>query len=107
MRRRQRTEDTEMTDGPAILGGQTSRALAAAIAAQIGVTLLESETVRFSDGNTFVRILENVRGRHVFIVQSISYPVNDSFMELLFWIDAARRASASEVTAVIPYFGYA
>lgn len=96
-----------MTDGPAILGGQTSRALAAAIAAQIGVPLLESETVRFSDGNTFVRILENVRGRHVFIVQSISYPVNDSFMELLFWIDAARRASASEVTAVIPYFGYA
>jgi ribose-phosphate pyrophosphokinase len=48
-----------------------------------------------------------VRGRHVFVVQSVCYPVNDSFMELLFWIDAARRASAAEVTAVIPYFGYA
>lgn len=96
-----------MTEGPAILGGQTSRAFAAAVAAQIGVPLLDSETMRFSDGNTFVRILENVRGRHVFIVQSVCYPVNDSFMELLFWIDAARRASAAEVTAVIPYFGYA
>ena len=96
-----------MTERPAILGGQTSRTFAAAVAAQIGVPLLECETVRFSDGNTFVRILENVRGRHVFIVQSVCYPVNDSFMELLFWIDAARRASAAEVTAIIPYFGYA
>lgn len=91
---------------PAILGGQTSRAFAAAVAAQIGVPLLASETMRFSDGNTFVRILENVRGRHVFVVQSVAYPVNDSFMELLFWVDAARRASAAEVTAVIPFFGY-
>lgn len=96
-----------MEDGPALLGGRTSRAFATAVAAQTGVPLLESEVMRFSDGNTFVRILENVRGRHVFIVQSVSYPVNDSFMELLFWIDAARRASAAEVTAVIPYFGYA
>src|SRR5687767_1174215 len=96
-----------MTQGPAIVGGQTSRSFAAAVAEQIGIPLLGSETVRFSDGNTFVRILENVRGRHVFIIQSVCYPVNDSFMELLFWIDAARRASASEVTAVIPFFGYA
>lgn len=96
-----------MTQGPAILGGQTSRIFAAAVAEQVGIPLLTSETVRFSDGNTFVRILENVRGRHVFIVQSVCFPVNDSFMELLFWIDAARRASAAEVTAVIPYFGYA
>lgn len=95
-----------MNDGPAILGGQTSRGFAARVAAQLGVPLLASETMRFSDGNTFVRILENVRGRHVYVVQSIAYPVNDSFMELLFWIDAARRASAAEVTAVIPFFGY-
>lgn len=96
-----------MPEAAAILGGQTSRAFALAVAEQLGVPLLASETMRFSDGNTFVRILENVRGRHLFIVQSVSYPVNDSFMELLFWIDAARRASVAEVTAVIPYFGYA
>jgi ribose-phosphate pyrophosphokinase len=92
---------------PAILAGSTSRSLASAVAADIGVPLLASETLRFSEGNTFVRILENVRGRHVFVVQSVSYPVNDSFMELLFWIDAARRASAGAVTAVIPFFSYA
>ena len=99
--------DTVPTDLPAIIGGENSRRFAAAVADQLGVPLLASETMRFSDGNTFVRILENVRGRHVFVVQSVSYPVNDSFMELLFWVDAARRASAAEVTAVIPYFGYA
>jgi len=96
-----------MADQPAILAGETSRAFAAAVADQLAVPLLACETMRFSDGNTFVRIRENVRGRHVFIIQSVSYPVNDSFMELLFWVDAARRASAAEVTAVIPYFGYA
>ncbi|MGI8552020.1 MAG: ribose-phosphate diphosphokinase [Dehalococcoidia bacterium] len=95
-----------MTDLALIAGG-CSRRFAAAVAEQIGVPLLHADSVRFSDGNTFVRILENVRGRHVCIIQSVAYPVNDSFMELLFWIDAARRASASEVTAVIPYFGYA
>jgi len=77
------------------------------VAAELGTPLLNAETLRFSEGNTFVRILENVRGRHVFVVQSVSYPVNDSFMELLFYIDAARRASAAEVTAVIPFFSYA
>jgi ribose-phosphate pyrophosphokinase len=63
--------------------------------------------VRFSEGNTFVRVLENVRGRDVFVVQGISYPVNDNFVELLFWIDAFKRASASQVTAVIPFLSYA
>jgi ribose-phosphate pyrophosphokinase len=96
-----------MADDLALIAGETSREFAAAVAERIGVPLLRAETLRFSDGNTFVRILENVRGRDVFVVESVSYPVNDSFMELLFWIDAARRASAAEVTAVIPYFGYA
>jgi ribose-phosphate pyrophosphokinase len=96
-----------MSEQIALIGGSTSTCFAAAVAERIGVPLLQTETQRFSDGNTFVRILENVRGRHVFIVQSVAYPVNDSFMELLFYVDAARRASASEVTAVIPYFGYA
>ena len=63
--------------------------------------------LRFSEGNLFVRVRENVRGRDAFIVQGTAYPANDNFMELLFWIDALKRASAASVTAVIPYFGYA
>ncbi|HZU75183.1 MAG TPA: ribose-phosphate diphosphokinase, partial [Dehalococcoidia bacterium] len=96
-----------MLDGPALIAGAGNPEFAAAVAAELGTPLLNAETLRFSEGNTFVRILENVRGRHVFVVQSVSYPVNDSFMELLFYIDAARRASAAEVTAVIPFFSYA
>ena len=68
--------------------------------------LRQSETLVFSDGNTFVRVLENLRGRNVFVVQSHVHNTNDQFMELLFYIDASKRASASSVTAVIPYFGY-
>ena len=66
-----------------------------------------SETHRFSEGNLFVRVLENVRGRDTFLVQGTAFPANDNFMELLFWIDALKRASAASVTAVIPYFSYA
>lgn len=64
------------------------------------------EVLRFSEGNLFVRVKENVRGRRVYIVQSTVYPTNDNFMELLFWIDALRRASAESVTVIIPYFSY-
>src|SRR5579863_5694432 len=97
-----------MNDDPMmVFAGSGSPKLTGRICKYLDITQGQNETLRFSDGNTFVRILENVRGRHVFIVQSVSYPVNDSFVELLFWIDAARRASAAEVTAVIPYFGYA
>jgi ribose-phosphate pyrophosphokinase len=60
----------------------------------------------FSDGNLFVRVQENVRGRDVYIVQSTVHKTNDHFMELLFWLDAFKRASAASVTAVIPYFSY-
>ena len=63
--------------------------------------------MRFSEGNLFVRILENVRGRQVYIVQSTVFPANDHFMELLFWIDAFKRASAESITVVMPYFSYA
>jgi ribose-phosphate pyrophosphokinase len=65
------------------------------------------EVLRFSEGNLFVRVKENVRGRHVYIVQSTVFPANDHFMELLFWIDALKRASAESVTVVMPYFSYA
>ena len=63
--------------------------------------------LRFSEGTLFVRVLENVRGRNVYLVQSTVFPANDHLVELLFWIDALKRASAASVTAVVPYFSYA
>src|SRR5260370_12054649 len=90
-----------------IFAGSASQALARAICQHTESTLAKSETHVFSEGNVFVRVLENVRGRDVFIVQGTEYPVNDNFMELLFWIDAFKRASATQVTAVVPYFSYA
>src|SRR5262245_28527717 len=66
-----------------------------------------SEVLRFSEGNLFVRVQENVRGRRTYLVQSTVYPANDNFMELLFWIDALKRASAESVTLIMPYFSYA
>ena len=65
-----------------------------------------AETMRFAEGTIFVRLLENVRGRDVYVVQSTIYPANDNVVELLFWLDACRRASAASVTAVVPYFSY-
>ena len=90
-----------------IFAGSASRGLATSICRHMGVPLARSETKVFSEGNIFVRVLENVRGRDVYIVQGTEQPVNDNFMELLFWIDAFKRASASQVTAVIPFFSYA
>jgi ribose-phosphate pyrophosphokinase len=90
-----------------VLAGSSSRRLTASICAQLGVQPGRGEVITFSEGNTFVRVMENVRGREVYIVQSTVFPTNDSFMELLFWIDACSRASAGSVTAVIPYFSYA
>src|SRR3989304_4514939 len=87
-----------------VFAGSASRQLGAKICAELGIALARSETITFSEGNGFGRGLENVRGGDVFIVQGCSYPVNDNFMELLFWIDALKRASADQVTAVIPYF---
>lgn len=91
----------------AILAGSANPKLARNIAGQLGVTLIPAQAQYFSEGNVFVRVLENVRGRDVFIIQGVHHPVNDNFMELLFWIDALRRASAQQVTAVIPFFSYA
>jgi ribose-phosphate pyrophosphokinase len=91
----------------AILAGSANPRLARSIAQQLGVSLIPSQAQLFSEGNVFVRVLENVRGRDVFVIQGVHHPVNDNFMELLFWIDALRRASAQQVTAVIPFFSYA
>src|SRR6202171_6742134 len=97
-----------MTTEPLLLfGGSGSPRLASSIADHLGLALGRSEVLRFSEGNLFVRVLQNVRGRRVFIVQGTEFPVNDNFMELLFWIDAFKRASATQVTAVIPFFSYA
>jgi ribose-phosphate pyrophosphokinase len=90
-----------------VFAGSASRRLGEAIADSLGLELGASELLRFSEGNLFVRVLENVRGRDVFIIQGTAFPANDNFMELLFWIDALKRASAASVTAVIPYFSYA
>ena len=80
-----------------VFAGSASRRLGAVIAGRLGVQLGASEVIRFSEGNLFVRVLDNVRGRDVFIVRGTAFPANDNFMELLFWIDALNRASAARV----------
>lgn len=90
-----------------IFGGSGSPRLTRRICDYLGVPQRQNEVIRFSDGNLFVRIKENVRGRRVYLVQATAFPANDNFMELLFWLDAFKRASAESVTAVVPYFSYA
>ena len=90
-----------------LFSGNSNRALAEAIAKKLNTGLGEIEVGTFSDGEISVHIAETVRGRDVFIIQSTCSPVNDNLMELLIMIDAAKRASAGRITAVIPYFGYA
>ncbi len=94
-------------DGMAIFAGSGSRRLTTHICEYLNIPQGKNETLRFSDGNIFVRIQDNVRGRRVYLVQSTVFPANDNFMELLFWIDAFKRAGAAEVTVLIPYFSYA
>ncbi len=93
--------------GPLILSGNAHSSLANEISQYIGQSLTKAEVFKFNNDNTFVRILENVRERDVFIIQPTSFPVNDNIMELLIMIDAAKRASAGRITAVMPYFSYA
>lgn len=93
-------------DKPLIFPGSGSRQFTEAICKHLRVKPGSCDAKHFSEGNTFVRVLENVRGRDVFFVQSLSYPVNDHLMEILFYADAFRRASAKSVTAVIPFFSY-
>jgi ribose-phosphate pyrophosphokinase len=89
-----------------IFPGAASPLFTAAICRELRVKPGACTAYHYSEGNTFVRVGENVRGKDVFIVQSLSYPVNDHFVEILFYIDAFKRASASSVTAVIPFFSY-
>jgi ribose-phosphate pyrophosphokinase len=93
--------------GPQVFSGNANPALAEEIAGYVGVPLGEATVNPFPDGETFVKINENVRGRDVYIVQPTAPPTNQNLMELLIMIDAARRASATRITAVIPFYGYA
>jgi ribose-phosphate pyrophosphokinase len=90
-----------------IFGGTGSPKLTRKICEYLAVAPGAGEVLRFSEGNLFVRVNENVRGRRVYLVQSTVFPANDHFMELLFWVDALKRASAESVTVVMPYFSYA
>ena len=90
-----------------IFTGSAHRELAQRICTFIGVPLGDAMVTSFPDGETFVKINENIRGRDVFFVQPTCPPTNQNLMELLIMVDAARRASAARITAVLPFFGYA
>src|SRR5512136_1356067 len=89
-----------------VFTGNANPALAQAIVDYLKIPLGKSEVFQFSNGNTFVRILENVRERDVFVVQPTCAPVNNNLVELLIMLDALKRASAGRITAVVPYYGY-
>ncbi len=90
-----------------VFAGNANPELAREVAELLGFPLGKSTVSRFSDGESHVEILENVRGRDVFVIQSTCAPTNDNLMELLIMVDALYRASAGRITAVMPYFGYA
>jgi ribose-phosphate pyrophosphokinase len=90
-----------------LIAGNSNKQLSEAIGARLSTALAASDIRTFKDSEVFVEIHENVRGEDVFVIQSTSTPANDNLMELLVIIDALTRASASRITAVIPYFGYA
>jgi ribose-phosphate pyrophosphokinase len=94
-------------DNMTVFTGNANPALAAAVVRQLGIPLGKAVVGRFSGGEVMVEIMEHVRGKDVFLMQSTCAPSNDNLMELVIMIDAIRRSSAARITAVIPYFGYA
>ncbi|MBD1144650.1 ribose-phosphate pyrophosphokinase [Pelagibacterales bacterium SAG-MED37] len=90
-----------------LLTGNSNKVLSKNIAKYLKTKLVNSSIRKFSDGEIYVEINENIRGNSIFIIQSSSSPANDNLMELLLCIDALKRSSAKNITAVIPYFGYA
>jgi ribose-phosphate pyrophosphokinase len=96
-----------MLDRLMVFAGNAIPTLASDVAGHLHVTLGRAKVGRFSDGEVMVEILENVRGRDVFVLQSICQPTNDHLMELMVMVDAIKRASAGRITAAIPYMGYA
>src|SRR5580692_4106928 len=97
---------TTTADTLTLFAGNANLPLAQDIARHLQSRLVDAEVGRFSDGECKVELMENVRGRDVFIVQPTCPPANDTLMELLVMVDALRRASAARITAVVPYFGY-
>ena len=98
---------SSVSDKLFIFSGTANRKLAGNMASHLGIPLGDVEITRFPDGEIFVKYLQNIRNADIFIVQPICFTPNDNLMELLIMIDAARRASAQRITAVIPYYGYA
>ena len=90
-----------------LLTGNSNKNLSTKISKYLKNRLINSSIRKFSDGEIYIEINENIRGNSIFIIQSVSSPANDNLMELLLCIDALKRSSAKNVTAVIPYFGYA
>src|SRR5437879_345487 len=90
-----------------LFSGNANRPLAEEIAQYLHVPVCDAEVTRFSDGEVYVQVNENVRGADVFLIQPTCPPANDTLMELLIMVDAMRRASARRITAVLPYYGYA
>ena len=90
-----------------ILSGTSNLKLSKEISKQLKLKLVNTNIKRFADGEIYIEINENIRGNSVFVIQSTSNPANDNLMELLLVIDALKRSSAKNITAVIPYFGYA
>jgi len=90
-----------------LLTGNSNKPLSKNIAKYLKTKLVNSSIKKFADGEIYIEINENIRGNSIFIIQSISSPANDNLMELLLCIDALKRSSAKNITAVIPYFGYA
>src|SRR5215475_8455735 len=95
-----------MSYGLKLFSGNANRPLAEEIAKTLQLPLGDADVSRFSDGEVYVQINENVRGQDVFVVQPTCPPVNDHLMELLVMLDAFKRASAGRITAVLPYYGY-
>ena len=89
-----------------VFTGNANPVLAHEVAKHLGIELGRADVGRFSDGEIMLELLENVRGRDVFVLQSTSHPTNDSLMEVMVMVDALRRSSAGRITAAIPYFGY-
>jgi ribose-phosphate pyrophosphokinase len=94
-------------DNLMVFTGNANPRLAQSVAKQLNIQLGRSTVSKFSDGEVMVELLENVRGKDVFVLQSTCAPTNDHLMELMIMVDALRRSSAARITAAIPYFGYA
>src|SRR5258708_5442835 len=99
-------ESMSTSETLALFAGNANPALAQDIARSLQISLGRAYVGRFSDGEVNIELMENVRGRDVFVMQSTCPPANDTLMELLVMVDACRRASAARITAVVPYLGY-